>query len=182
MYMNASSEPFAQAAMPPAGADVESLFHLHYPRIARTIARIVNDPGRAEELAADVFWKFLHSPRSHEGNVAGWLHRTAIRKGLDELRRQRRREKYERLFFFFTAAPSPEQLHGASEEQRQVRSVLGSLKPRDSEILILRSEELSYQEIGEVLEVNHTSIGTLLRRAQHAFRKEYIKRYGKPIP
>ena len=168
--------------MPPAGADVESLFHLHYSRIARTIARIVNNPGRTEELAADVFWKFLNSPRSHEGNVAGWLYRTAIRKGLDELRQQRRREKYERLLFFFTAAPSPEQLHRASEDQLRVRRVLGTLKPRDSEILILRSEELSYQEIAEVLDVNDTSIGTLLRRAQDAFRKEYIKRYGKPIP
>jgi RNA polymerase sigma-70 factor (ECF subfamily) len=179
MYMNARSEPFAEAAMPPAGDDVGTLFHLHYPQIARTIARIVNDPGRAEELAVDVFWKFMHSPRAHDGNVAGWLYRTAIRKGLDELRRHQRREKYERLWFF-TAAPSPELLHSASEDQRQVRTVLGTLRSRHSELLILRSEGLSYQEIAEVLGLNEASIGTLLRRAQDAFRKEYVKRYGQP--
>jgi RNA polymerase sigma-70 factor (ECF subfamily) len=112
--------------------------------------------------------------------VAGWLYRTAIRKGLDELRRHQRREKYERLCFFFTAAPSPELLHSASEDQRQVRTVLGTLRSRHSELLILRSEGLSYQEIAEVLGLNEASIGTLLRRAQDAFRKEYVKRYGQP--
>jgi RNA polymerase sigma-70 factor, ECF subfamily len=61
-----------------------------------------------------------------------------------------------------------------------VRRVLATLKLRDSQLLILRSEGLSYEETAEILGVSDTSIGTLLRRAQEAFRKEYIKRYGQP--
>jgi RNA polymerase sigma-70 factor (ECF subfamily) len=45
--------------------------------------------------------------------------------------------------------------------------------------LLLRSEDLRYAEIAEVLELNPASVGTLLSRAQSAFRKEYLKRYGK---
>lgn len=180
MSMDARSETLSEAAVPPDGADFGNLFHAHYPRIARVIARVVNDPGRAEELAVDVFWKFLHSARGRDTNVAGWLYRTAIRKGLDELRRHQRREKYERLLSYFVGVPSPEQLHGLAQDQRQVRTVLAILKPRDSELLILRSEELSYQEIALMLGLSERSIGTLLRRAQDAFRKEYVKRYGQP--
>ena len=156
------------------------LFHLHYPRIARVIARIVNDPSRAEELAADVFWKFMRIANAQHTNPAGWLYRAGIRKGVDELRRQQRQDKYERFLSFFGSSPSPEQLHRVAEDQRQVRVVLAALKHRDSELLILRSEGLSYEETAETLGVNETSIGTLLRRAQDAFRKEYVKRYGQP--
>jgi len=178
--MNSGSHPLADIVASSGNPDFEQLFHLHYPRIARVIARIVNDPGRAEELAADVFWKFMRSPRAHHSNPAGWLYRAGIRKGVDELRRQQRREKYERFLSIFGSTPSPEQLHSVAEDQRQVRTVLAALKRRDSELLILRSEGLSYDETAEILGLSETSIGTVLRRAQNAFRKEYVKRYGQP--
>jgi hypothetical protein len=34
--------------------DFETVFHLHYDRVARIIARVVGEPARAEELAVDV--------------------------------------------------------------------------------------------------------------------------------
>ena len=46
--------------------------------------------------------------------------------------------------------------------------------------LVLRGEGLDYREIAGILQLNETSMGTLLRRAQEAFRKEYVKRYGQP--
>jgi RNA polymerase sigma-70 factor (ECF subfamily) len=180
--MEAGSESITGIRVESQQADFDDVFRAHYARIARVIARMVQDPGRAEELAADVFWKYLHGSRTHDENPGGWLYRTAVRMGLDELRRQRRNEKYKPVFAFLgigSATPlSPEQVHAASQEQQQVRAVLAALKGRDSELLILRSEGLSYQEIAGVLRINETSIGTLLRRAQEAFRKEYVNRYG----
>ena len=178
--MNPESQPLAEPIAPTGIPDAGHLFHLYYPRIARIIARIVNDPGRAEELAADVFWKFMRTPSLQHSNAAGWLYRSGVRRALDEIRGRQRREKYERVLALFGTAASPEQMRIASEDQEQVRKVLASLKQRDSELLILRNEGLSYQEIAEVLGVSETSIGTLLRRAQDAFRKEYTKRYGQP--
>jgi RNA polymerase sigma-70 factor, ECF subfamily len=177
--MNARSEMLERATTEPGYPDFGRVFHMHYPRIARVIARIVSDPGRAEELAADVFWKFLHNSSANE-NPGGWLYRTAVRKALDELRRQNRRQKFERLLMLPRTSPSPEQVHAARQDGDQVRIVLGVLKSRDSELLVLRSEGLSYQEIAVILGLNETSMGTLLRRAQQAFRKEYVKRYGQP--
>ena len=43
---------------------------------------------------------------------------------------------------------------------------------------MLRSHGLTYEELANAPGLNAASIGTLLSRAQHTFRKEYIKRYG----
>lgn len=176
--MDARSGSLANISVESAHAEFEEVFRAHYPRIARVIARIVHDPGRAEELAADVLWKYQHGRRANNESPGGWLYRAAVRKGLDELRRLRRQERYQPLLSLIGIAPSPEQLHAATEDQQHVRAVLAVLKRRDSELLILRSEGFSYQEIAGILRLNETSMGTLLRRAQDAFRKEYVNRYG----
>ena len=180
MCMNARSETVAQTGVLQGQEDFGEIFHTHYPRIARVIARMVQDPGRAEELAAEVFWKFWRNPKVPSHSVSSWLYRSAVRIGLDELRRQNRRSRFERVFGFLRVAPSPEQLLAGEQDQQQVRGVLSAMRVRDAELLILRSEGLSYQEVAEVLRLNETSIGTLFRRAQEAFRKEYVKRYGQP--
>jgi len=59
-----------------------------------------------------------------------------------------------------------------------VRSVLSVLSWREGALLLLRSEGLSYAEVAAAVQVSPTSVGTLLTRAQQAFRKEYVKRYG----
>ena len=42
----------------------ELLFYAYHERITRMIARIIRDPGRAEEVAVEVFWKFWRSPKA----------------------------------------------------------------------------------------------------------------------
>jgi len=180
MCMNARSELVEQPEVMSGHSEFGETFLTHYPRIARVIARIVQDPGRAEELASEVFWKLWRNPRVPPQSVGSWLYRTAVRAGLDELRRQNRHTRLGKLFDFLRASPSPEQSFAAGQNQQQVRSVLSALRARDGELLILRSEGLSYQEVAEVLGLSETSIGTLYRRAQQAFRKEYVKRYGQP--
>ena len=159
--------------------DFKAVFHGQYPRIVRLVARIVKDHARAEEIAVEVFWKLWRTPRAQGANANGWLYRTAIRMSLDGLRRQVRREKYERLFGFPRATPTPEQLHSEDQKQKQVRTVLSSMKVRDAEMLLLRSDALSYQELAQFLGLNPASVGTLLSRAQQIFRREYVKRYGQ---
>jgi RNA polymerase sigma-70 factor (ECF subfamily) len=180
--MNVSTQPLAgYSAIERDDSNFERVFRQHYAPIARLLARIVHDRARAEELAADAFCRFHRRAPSSDRNPKGWLYKTAVRLGLDELRRLRRRSKYEPLLAILGGGgrvPSPEHLHAASQEQTQVRSVLAKLKQRDAELLILRSEGMSYQEVAGILDLNEASMGTLLRRAQESFRKEYVKRYG----
>ena len=159
--------------------DFEATFRAHYERIARVIVRVVRDPARAEELAVEVFLKLWRSPGAHGDTAGGWLYRTAVRKGLDELRRTTRRSRSERLVAFVRRVPTPEDIRSAAEEQEKVRRVLAILNPRQAELLILRSHGLSYDELAAALEMKPVTVGTLLIRAQQAFRKEYMKRYGE---
>jgi RNA polymerase sigma-70 factor, ECF subfamily len=166
-----------------AETDLETIFCAEFKRIARVIARVTHDPARAEELAVDVFLKWTRTPRAHGEHARGWLYRTAVRTGLKELRSRTRRAWYERLF---ALAPSgrtdrsrtPEDLHSAVEQQQHVRVVLSALSERQATLLLLRSEGFSYADLAAAVRVNPGSIGTLLARAQRAFRKEFVKRYG----
>lgn len=162
-----------------ASFDFEAFFHAHYPRIARAVARVVGDPARAEELAVEAFWKLWRTPRAQGDRAGGWLYRTALRLGLNELRSRQRRNKYEGLSEAAASPPNPEEAHAAQQERRQVRGVLAALGPRQAELLLLRASGLSYEEVATALELHPASVGTLLSRAQQAFRKEYENRYGQ---
>lgn len=159
--------------------DLETIFAAQYERIARVIAKVTRDPARAEELAVEVFLKWSRTAKARGAGAEGWLNRAAVRIGLDELRRQTRRNRYEALVPFLRKTPTPEEIRSSQEEHDRVRFVLGNLPKRQAEILLLRSDDLSYEELASALDLNPASVGTLLNRAQQAFKKEYIKIYGK---
>jgi RNA polymerase sigma-70 factor (ECF subfamily) len=175
--VNTTSEAAADAKTGKTEFDIEAVFRARYAHVARVIARIVRDPARSEELAVEVFLKLWRNQQAQGEKAEGWLYRTAVRTALDELRRQTRRTRYERLVGF-VRGPTPEELHAATEEQERVRLIVSLIEPRQAELLLLRSHGLSYDEVAAALELNSASIGTLLTRAERAFRKEYVKRYG----
>ena len=177
--VNASSEAVIEATPQVSAFDIESLFRARFDRTARIIARVVRDPARAEELAVEAFVKLWRNPQAHNSIAEPWLYRTAVRLGLDELRRQTRRLRYESLLARVRGTPTPEEIHSATEERDRVRLVLGAIPPRQAELLLLRSQDLSYAEVAAALDLNPASLGTLLSRAQQSFRREYIERYGQ---
>jgi RNA polymerase sigma-70 factor (ECF subfamily) len=158
--------------------DFEAFFHAHYARVARAVARVTGDSARAEDLAAEALWKLWRTPKAHGDSAAGWLYRTALRLGLNELRGRERRGRYESLTGGGESVSTPEEVHAAAEERSHVRAVLAEMDGRDAELLVLRAGGFDYNEIAEALGVNPASVGTLIARAQRAFRKEYVSRYG----
>jgi len=159
---------------------LDEMFRAHYERVARVIGRVIHDQARAEEIAVEVFLKWWRNPQAHGEHAEGWLYRASARKALDELRSQTRRRRFERLIGWARESPpTPEHLYAAGVEQQHVRTVLGALQPRDAELLLLRSEDLTYQQIAVSLGIKPNYVGSLVSRAEEAFRKEYRKRYGK---
>jgi RNA polymerase sigma-70 factor (ECF subfamily) len=177
--VNARSNTIDEIAPPDAASAFDALFHAHHARITRVIARVIRDPGRAEEIAVDTFWKLWRNPKAQREQAGGWLYRAAVRLSLNELRRQLRSSRREELNVDLRKPPDPEQVRAATEEQEHVRTVLAALKQQQAELLLLRSSGLSYDELAAALELNPSSVGTLLSRAQQAFRKEYVQRYGE---
>ncbi|HKW77461.1 MAG TPA: sigma factor-like helix-turn-helix DNA-binding protein, partial [Candidatus Limnocylindria bacterium] len=63
----------------------------------------------------------------------------------------------------------------SAETRAEVRAALARLPDRSASLLALRYSGLSYEEIAAALGLQRSSIGTLLRRAEDAFRKEVTR-------
>ncbi|HZU24334.1 MAG TPA: sigma-70 family RNA polymerase sigma factor [Bryobacteraceae bacterium] len=176
--MTGLGEAVAEASAGETPFDLERLFRSRYAAIARLIAGIVRDRACAEELAVDVFLRWSRARPMPPDTIDGWLYRAAVRIALDELRREARRSRYERLLTFFRGHPGPEEVRAAGERNEQVRNVLRSLSTRQAEMLLLRANGFSYSEVATALGLNAASVGTLLARAEESFRKEFVRRYG----
>ena len=160
--------------------DFHALFTTGYRRLARLLYRVTGDFGRAEEVASEAFWRLHSKPPAAETNIEGWLYRTGLRLALDQLKKDRRRARYEALGSAFGFAASPDRVLEQTQERTRVRQVLSALKADQVGLILLRAEGLSYAELSAALHRNPASVGTLLARAEEAFRKEYVHRYGQP--
>lgn len=177
--MEAVSDAAVEMKPNEAPIDLETIFHAQYPRIARVIASVIREPARAEEIAVEVFLKWSRNPKAQGELAAGWLYRVAVRMAHNELRRRTRRSRHESLFDVVRRTPTPEELLAARQEQQKIDVVLSVIEPRHAELLVLRANGLTYDELASALELNPASVGTFLVRAQQAFRKEYIERYER---
>jgi RNA polymerase sigma-70 factor (ECF subfamily) len=162
-------------------ADFRAVFLQYYARIVAILVRLLGDRSHAEEVANDAFWRLYHQPALQiDGNVGGWVYRTATNLGIDVLRAAGRRRQHEatagRLSEERTpAGPLDDLLR--EERCRRVRGVLASIKPTQAQLLVLRTSGLSYKELAEALDVKMSGIGTMLNRAEEEFRNRYLALY-----
>lgn len=162
-------------------ARFRAVFLQHYVRIVAILVRLLGDPSHAEELANDAFWRLYRQPGLQiDGNVGGWLYRTATNLGIDSLRASRRRRQHEQaagIVMREGAATGPLDDVLREEKCRRVRTVLAAIKQAQAQLLILRTAGLSYKELAQALNVRPGGIGTMLNRAEEEFRDRYLALY-----
>jgi RNA polymerase sigma-70 factor (ECF subfamily) len=144
------------------------LVERHQARVFRLCVRMVGIDG-AEDVAQQAFvraWLGL-SGFAEKAAFATWLYRLAINCCLDSLRRTQRAR----------TVPLPEAdplviedvavCFEQAEDRELLRAALDELDAEDRLLLHLRVvDELSYAEIGGLLHLNPTTVGTRLYRAR----------------
>jgi RNA polymerase sigma-70 factor (ECF subfamily) len=147
-------------------------------RLITVMQHLIGNAAEAEDLAQEVFLRLYRRPLEpgREHNLGAWLYRVATHLGYNALRSRSRRKRHQAAAAL-EAPPGPtdvvdETLRRA--EQDVVHAALAALKPQQAQLLVLRHAGLSYAELAEVLEVAPGSIGTLLARAERAFRDAYL--------
>src|SRR6266567_3093118 len=152
----------------------EDLFTAEYARVVGIANRVLADPHEAEDVAQEVFIDFhrLHSAKAQY--AAAWLYRASAHTALNRVRGRRRREKREHAATHDETgqALDPQRIAEANEDGRRLRTALARLPKKPAAVLVLRSSGLSYAEVAEAVGVSTGQIGTLLRRAESALRKE----------
>jgi RNA polymerase sigma-70 factor (ECF subfamily) len=164
-----------------------SLFERHWDAVCRLLIRLTGDADAAGDLAQEVFVQLYRKPPVNEDvPLRAWLCRVALNRGYNALRADRRRRTREETVAGDPTAPgaagaaagSLEEIANRAEERDSVRHVLLRLSERQRDCLVLRANGLSYAEIAVAIGVAPGSVGTLLARAERAFKAEYLSRRG----
>lgn len=142
----------------------------HRNRLVRTATNLLRDRYEAEDVAQEAFLKAfreLHRLREDKA-FAGFLYRICVRLCMDRLRLKR-------------AEPSEiEEVHpseGTSVETRVViEKILGMLPAELRTTIVLREmEQLSYEEVAEVMHVPIGTVRSRLHTARERFRKLWLE-------
>jgi RNA polymerase sigma factor (sigma-70 family) len=152
----------------------EDGFLREYGAVVRCAYRILGDRVDAEDIAQEVFLRFVGRPVPD----ARILQLAAVRLSLNALRARKRRVARELADYRTSLASSraagadPFAILDARSRQLLVRAALVRLHPRDAELLTLRYSGASYRDLALTLRINAAQVGTRLARAERAFRKE----------
>ncbi len=159
--------------------------------IMNLVYRTIHDPTEAEDLAQNVFVQvFKSAPRyKNTAKFSTWLFTIARNLCLNEIRRRSRHpaesldvphpEQEDQPLHQFedkkTFSPPESLLHG--ELARKIEEAMADLPENQrSAILLCRQEDLSYEEIADVLGCSVSATKSLIHRGRETL-KEKLKAY-----
>ena len=155
----------------------ERLFMAEYGKVVAVANRVLADRTEAEDVAQEVFLDFHRKHRADASYAPAWLHRAAVHTALNRIRSRQRRQRRElaEARDSHHEVVDPQQVVEIEEDRRRVRRALSRLPTKAASVLALRYSGLSYVEVGSALGVGAGQVGTLLRRAEQALRKEMTR-------
>lgn len=146
----------------------ETLVYRHQERAFRVALRMLGNRSDAEEAVQDAFvraWKALPS-FGGRSRFSTWLYRITVNCCLTALE-SRRLPAGELSGAEAAPGPGPAERAQASEGMHALTAAIGSLTPEQRAPLVLRElEGLSYEEIGEVLQLTPAAVKGRLHRAR----------------
>jgi len=164
------------ALSPARGAvrpDLDVVFRQNYQHVVAVAARVLGSRDEAEDVAQEVFVSFGRSSVPAD-DVCGWLSVAAAHTALNLLRSGRRRASREEMAAARDdhAVPDVADAVVTREESSRVRLALAQLPRKQAVALVLRHSGLSYADVAAALDMSPASVGTTVRRAESALRKE----------
>ncbi len=153
-------------------ADLGEIFRREYRLVVGVAARVLGARDEAEDVAQEVFLAFGRSPVPAD-QAQGWLSVAAAHTALNHLRTDRRRAMREEAVHDRTSiAQDAADAVVTLDERRRVRAALARLPRTQAVALVLRHSGVSYAEVAAALDLSPGSVGTIVRRAESALRKE----------
>jgi RNA polymerase sigma-70 factor (ECF subfamily) len=167
----------------------EEVIERHQALVAGTVARMLGSNSDVDDIAQQVFirvWKSAHRyvPRA---KFTTWLLKITRNLVFNELRRARRRAQVplqsdpgtEEIPLKDETNPAPDASLLEDELQRAIEEAIMQLPESQRMALVLRRyEQLSYEQIAEVLDLSVPAVKSVLFRARTELRSRLSKYLG----
>jgi RNA polymerase sigma factor (sigma-70 family) len=152
----------------------EEFFRAQYPVVVRIAYGVVRDVHLAEDVAQEVLMAAQRRfpepyPSDH---AAAWARIAASHLALNAVRSRERRGERHKQQPLDGPSIGPEDVAIDRDEGSEVRMALSRLPRHSATVLVLRHSGLSYAEVADAMGVKVGQVGTMLRRAEAALRKE----------
>jgi len=165
---------------------LEILVNRHQTSILNLTYRFIGDRTQAKDLAQEVFIRVWQSAKSYEprAKFTTWIYRITANLCFNQLKSARGK----RWFSFSRSneesvttieetladkGPSAEDILVEKERSRQISQALQSLPDNQKMAVILkRYDELSYQEIAQVIGCSVSAVESLLVRAKRTLQEK----------
>jgi RNA polymerase sigma-70 factor, ECF subfamily len=187
----ASSDEAALVAELKAGSDeaFTYLLSVYQNPVFNLIFHIVGDQTEAADVLQNVFLKILRGLRQFNGqsSLKTWIYRIAVHESLNHRRSRGRRLFHEPFSVDDASLPprvqaaahgkddkeTPYHAYEQAERQARVQRALASLAQPFRMVVILREiENLSYEEIGQVLGIAEGTVKSRLRRGRELLKRK----------
>lgn len=153
-------------------------------RIINLVSRLISDRDRAQEIAQETFLRvFVHRERYRpSGKFSTWLYTIAMNLAKNEIRRRVRARgavSLDKLLeatgdsgaFVADPGPGPERLYRRRDVEAKVERAIAKLPRKFREVIVLRDvQQLSYDEIGDVLRIPGGTVRSRINRARLALK------------
>lgn len=162
------------------GEELLALYDASAPGLLRYAGLCTHEAGAAQEAVQQAFLDLLTLWRRGEqtANPREWLYR-AVRQYFVTAGAQAALSEEVLLALRMMAREAGEPDFDAPKRQAEVRRKLIRIaSPREFEILQLRAEGFSYEEIAGILEIHPGTVASTLSRALRKVRRAFREEYG----
>jgi RNA polymerase sigma-70 factor (ECF subfamily) len=170
---------------------LRELIEAHQHRIVGTVTKMLGDDSDAEDIAQQVFIRLWKSAGRYEptAKFTTWLFKITRNLVFNELRRRKRHpatsldrpldpdEPERTLQAADTSTKTPDTALLDDEMQAAIQRAIDELPETQRMAIILRRyDDISYEEIGEILDLSVPAVKSVLFRARTELR-EKLKQY-----
>src|SRR5216684_5332242 len=151
--------------------------------------RLLNDPGDASDVAQEVFLKVFRNVGHfrRQSSLKTWIYRITVNEAHNQRRwffRHRSREigledepEESRKRALADGTRSPFDCTFDREKHVLIENALARINPLFREVVVLRDiEDLSYEEIADVLQISLGTVKSRIMRGREALREELTAR------
>ncbi len=170
-------------------AAYEALLERFQSPVYNLVQRLIDDPSEAGDVVQDVFLKVFRNVGSFRGqsSLKTWIYRIAVNEAHNRRRwfcRHRRGEVglemegdgRDYLDQLSDSTRSPYDLALNEEVKSAIETALAGLNPVFRSAVILRDlEDLSYEEIADVLDVSLGTVKSRILRGRESLRKALVE-------